>query len=425
MSFLASSPEVNSAQMYAGAGSGPMLAAAVAWEGLADELGMAARSFSSLITDLAASSWQSPAARAMTTVAATYSQWLDGAATQAGGAATGAKAVVAVYEAARAAVVHPVVIALNRNHLVSLAISNIFGLNAPAIAANEGEYEAMWAKDVAAMVGYHGGASAVAEQLVPWQNALQGLPGQVAAATGIGATPMPPAPAATAVEYGLIAALISVGNIAALTTLGTPVGTTFATVSTALAPVTKAVTTTAAAVTKNIDTAVAPVVKALAETPVVAAATAALAPVTTQVAATVNLAAANVAQVATVVRDQVGATIGVVQNAALASQLAFVAGDPTLFGQFVSGAVSNPALLNSLVPVLAGNPALVTNVFGLLASNPQLVTALVTQVQNNPALAAQLFGAFAQLQASNPALAAQLVSLATQLATQLGIGQAA
>ncbi len=420
MSFLLSSPEVNSALMYAGAGPTPMLAAAAAWEGLADELGSAARSFSSLISDLVASSWQGPSARAMTAVAMPYAEWLGGAATQAGGTATGARAMTTVYETARAAVVHPVEIAINRNRLVSLALSNIFGLNAPAIAAEEFEYEEMWAKDVAAMVDYHCGASTVAEQLVPWQNALKALPGQVGAATGLEAATLPPAPAATAIEYALIASLIGVNAITALPVVA-GLQTTVSNVGAVLVTASRAATTAATSAVATANVAIAP----LAQSPVFAAATAAVAPVFSQVTSTVNGLTAGVTQAATAVLDQAGKTIGVVQNAALASQLGLLAGDPALLSQFVSGAIGNPALLNSLVPVLASNPALVTNIFGLLASNPQLVTSLVAQVQANPALAAQLFGAFAQLQASNPALAAQLVSLATQLANQLGIGQPA
>ncbi len=45
MSFLVLPPEMNSAAMYSGAGSGPMLEAAAAWDGLASELGSAASSF--------------------------------------------------------------------------------------------------------------------------------------------------------------------------------------------------------------------------------------------------------------------------------------------------------------------------------------------------------------------------------------------
>ncbi|WP_151069158.1 PPE domain-containing protein, partial [Mycobacterium tuberculosis] len=72
--------------------------------------------------------------------------------------------------------VQPALVAANRSDLVSLVFSNFFGQNAPAIAAIEAAYEQMWAADVAAMVGYHSGASAAAEQLVPFQQALQQLP---------------------------------------------------------------------------------------------------------------------------------------------------------------------------------------------------------------------------------------------------------
>jgi triacylglycerol lipase len=61
--------------------------------------------------------------------------------------------------------------------------SNLFGQNAPAIAAAEAEYEQMWAHDVAVMGGYHANASAAVSQLGPWEQALDnllGLPGQIA-----------------------------------------------------------------------------------------------------------------------------------------------------------------------------------------------------------------------------------------------------
>lgn len=60
-------PETNSLRMYLGAGSRPLLAAAGAWDGLAAELGMAAASFSLLISGLTAgpgSAWQGPAVTA-------------------------------------------------------------------------------------------------------------------------------------------------------------------------------------------------------------------------------------------------------------------------------------------------------------------------------------------------------------------------
>jgi PPE-repeat protein len=78
-----------------------------------------------------------------------------------------------VFEATQAAIVHPGAVEANRNAFVQLVISNLFGQNAPLIAAAEGVYEEMWAADVAAMAGYYSGASAVAAQVVPWQSVLQ------------------------------------------------------------------------------------------------------------------------------------------------------------------------------------------------------------------------------------------------------------
>ena len=76
MNFLVLPPEINSARMYLGAGPGPMLAAAAAWDGLAGELGSAASSFGSVTSGLAGAAWQGPAAVAMAGAAAPYVGWL-------------------------------------------------------------------------------------------------------------------------------------------------------------------------------------------------------------------------------------------------------------------------------------------------------------------------------------------------------------
>ena len=187
MNFTVLAPEINSARMFSGAGSAPMLNAAAAWDGLASELGSAASSFSSVTSGLAAgpgSAWQGPASAAMTAAAAPYAGWLSAAATQATGAAGQARAVAGAFEAALAATVHPLQVAANRNGLVQLVMSNLFGQNAPAIAAVEADYERMWAQDVAAMAGYHAGASAAAAQLAPLQS-LYGLATRLASALGL------------------------------------------------------------------------------------------------------------------------------------------------------------------------------------------------------------------------------------------------
>jgi hypothetical protein len=110
---------------------------------------------------------------AMREAAAPYLAWLSAAASRAGQTATQARVAAGAFEAAFAATVHPAVIAANRVQLVSLARSNLFGLNAPVIAAIEADYEQMWAQDVAAMVDYHAAASEAAGQVLPWQRSPQ------------------------------------------------------------------------------------------------------------------------------------------------------------------------------------------------------------------------------------------------------------
>lgn len=141
--FAVLPPEINSLRMFTGAGSGPLLDAALAWEGLASELGSAASSFGSVTSGLAGQTWQGSASAAMTSAAAPYVGWLSASATQAADAAGQARAVVSVFEAARAATVPPIAVAVNRSEILQLVWSNLFGQNAPAIAAIEGIYEQM------------------------------------------------------------------------------------------------------------------------------------------------------------------------------------------------------------------------------------------------------------------------------------------
>ncbi|OBK30620.1 hypothetical protein A5634_15080 [Mycobacterium asiaticum] len=187
MSFFTLPPEINSLRMFLGAGSAPMLEAAAAWDGLAAELGSAADSFGSVISNLASQAWQGPAAAAMAAAAAPYAGWLAAAASQSLGAAGQARTVVSAFEAARAATVHPGAVDANRNAFVQLVMSNLFGQNAPLIAMAESIYEEMWAADVTAMTGYYAGAAAAAAQVVPWQTVLQSFPaltGGIAGAVG-------------------------------------------------------------------------------------------------------------------------------------------------------------------------------------------------------------------------------------------------
>jgi PPE-repeat protein len=167
MDFGALPPEINSARMYAGPGSGPLMAAAAAWDGLGAELGSAASGYASTISELTSGPWIGPASSSMVSAVTPYATWLGTVAAQAEDTANQARAAAAAYEVAFAATVPPPVIAANRTLLATLVATNFFGQNTPAIAATETQYAEMWAQDAGAMYGY-AGASQAASQFVPF-----------------------------------------------------------------------------------------------------------------------------------------------------------------------------------------------------------------------------------------------------------------
>jgi PPE-repeat protein len=164
LDFGALPPEVNSGRMYVGPGSGPMLAAAAAWDDLAAELQSTAASYGSTIESLSTGPWTGPSSIAMAAAAAPYVAWMSATGAQAEEAATAAKLAAGAYETAFAATVPPPVIAANRALLTALIATNFLGQNTPSIAATEGHYMEMWAQDAAAMYSY-AGSSATATQL--------------------------------------------------------------------------------------------------------------------------------------------------------------------------------------------------------------------------------------------------------------------
>jgi PPE-repeat protein len=192
LDFAVLPPEVNSGRMYAGAGPGPMLAAAAAWNGLAAELRATALGYSSVLSELSGH-WHGPTSAAMMAAAVPYVAWLHATAGQAEHSGAQAEAAVAAYEGAFAATVPPTVVAANRARLMMLIATNVLGQNTAAIAATEAEYAEMWAQDAAAMYGY-ATASAAATELTafdPPQHTTSpgGLTAQTAAVSQAAATP--------------------------------------------------------------------------------------------------------------------------------------------------------------------------------------------------------------------------------------------
>ena len=223
MDFSVLPPEINSARMYSGPGSGPLMAAATAWDELATELGSTADSYSSVISGLTGAEWLGPSSASMAAAAAPYAAWMSTTAAQAEQAAAQAMAAASAYEAAFAMTVPPPVIAANRSLTMMLIATNILGQNTAAIAANEAQYAEMWAQDSAAMQGY-AADSAASTTLRPFSSPPQttnpaGLAGQA------GTVAQAAAPAAAAATSPLAIGTIGDGvlvslNLISLASLG-------------------------------------------------------------------------------------------------------------------------------------------------------------------------------------------------------------
>jgi PPE family protein len=188
MDFGALPPEINSARMYAGPGSSPMLVAAAAWDTLAVELHSAAASYGSVIASLATQGWLGPSSISMAAAATPHATWLNTTAGQAEETAGKATAAAEAFHNAFAMTVPPPVIAANRTQLTALIATNFLGQNAPAIAATEARYGEMWAQDAGAMYNY-AGSSAAAAQVTPFTAPEQMISPNGGGRTGYGAGP--------------------------------------------------------------------------------------------------------------------------------------------------------------------------------------------------------------------------------------------
>ncbi|MGD1174442.1 PPE family protein, partial [Mycobacterium seoulense] len=129
--FGALPPEINSGRMYAGPGSGPLMAAAAAWDEIAAEVATAASGYSSVISELTSGPWVGPASSSMVSAVLPYVSWLGVVAGLAEETASQGRAAAAAFEAAFAMTVPPPVIAANRVLLATLIATNFFGQNTP------------------------------------------------------------------------------------------------------------------------------------------------------------------------------------------------------------------------------------------------------------------------------------------------------
>ncbi|MGF2944487.1 PPE family protein [Mycobacterium sp. Lab-001] len=194
MDFGAIPPDVTSALMYSGAGSGPLMAAAASWSNLAAELSTAASQWESIVTTLSTEHWTGVGSTAAVTSAESVVTWLTTATAAAEHAGAQATASAAAFEAAFSATVPPPVIAANRAQLAALVATNFLGVNTAAIMATEAQYAEMWVQDATTMYTYQA-ASTAAGALAPLTpqtpTANPGAAGIQAAATAQSAAAAP------------------------------------------------------------------------------------------------------------------------------------------------------------------------------------------------------------------------------------------
>jgi len=212
MSFSLIPPEINSALMYQGAGSGPLLEAATAWDGLAADLEATATQYQTAVTNLTTGTWLGPSSAHMASAAEPYIAWLQSTAAEAAQTGTQAKAAAGAYQTAYASMVPPPLITANRAELTTLVANNFLGQNTGAIAQNEAEYLDMWIQDALGMDTYNMNST----------GASGALPAQTAAPlVTSGAQAAAAAPADTGAELLLDQLIVAVAEL-----FGAPSSTT-------------------------------------------------------------------------------------------------------------------------------------------------------------------------------------------------------
>ncbi|OBB88046.1 hypothetical protein A5760_02020 [Mycobacterium colombiense] len=207
MDFGMLPPEVTSALIHCGPGAWSWIAAAGAWQELSMELEQSAAGYSAELSWVM-TTWHGPSALAMAQALEPYLDWLRVTAQQCQEVATSVQVMTAAFELTHWTVVHPSLVAANRARLAMLLATNFFGINYPAIAETEAEYNTMWVNNSAAMVRY---AATSASTVRPPSFAP---PPQVAKPSGV-TTQAAMVPAVTAGNSGTQSATGVAGSIQA------------------------------------------------------------------------------------------------------------------------------------------------------------------------------------------------------------------
>ncbi|MUM09186.1 MULTISPECIES: PPE family protein [unclassified Mycolicibacterium] len=153
-------PEVSSAMLSTGPGPGSLLAAGMAWRGLAAQYADAATQLAEILATVGAGMWDGPTAEQYVAAHRPFLAWLNSMSTVADVIAQQHDTVAAAYAAAVASM--PTLAELTANHAVhtTLLATNFLGVNTIPIAVNEADYGRMWLQAAAIMNVYEGVSTA-------------------------------------------------------------------------------------------------------------------------------------------------------------------------------------------------------------------------------------------------------------------------